>query len=176
MTRRIVACTLVGGFLLCGAVAVADNEQCRVPKIEGTWLSVVYYLDENLVETPAIQFLTTFTRDGRTTILLPFGPDQKLGESPSEPTENLYDSRIGCTGEWRQAGKRTFDVTMYCLWRQNPGVKPDLIRYKLTLDKSGKYLTGPFKYRYNDPVFPPEYLAEEEYTLKSVRLGLVPLD
>jgi hypothetical protein len=173
MTRRTVACTLVGAFLLCGAAAVADNGQCWVPKIEGTWLSVVY-----LGDVPQIQFLTTFASDGRTTILLPFGPDLMLQPGgPSEPTANLYDSRIGCTGEWRHAGKRTFDVTMYCLWRQNPGVKPDLIRYKLTLDKSGKRLTGPFKYLYNDPVFPPGYEGvEEEYTLRSVRLGLVPLD
>ena len=175
MKRTLLLAAVAAGLvaLACGAVAVADDEHRGVPTIEGTWLSVVYY-----GETPVIQFLSTFTRDGRTTILLPFGPDQMLlPDTPSEPTANLGDSRIGCTGEWRHAGKKTFDVTMYCLWRQNPGVEPDRIRYKLTLDKSGKHLDGPFKYLYNDPVFPPGITGvEEEYTLKSVRLGLVPLD
>jgi hypothetical protein len=166
----------VGVAVLCvvalsAAAAQSDERGEPAGRIEGTWLSVVY-----AGETPFIQFLTTFSGDGRTTILLPFGPDVFHG-TPSEPTANAGDPRVGCTGEWRPAGKRTFDVTMYCLWRQNPGVEPDRIRYRLTLDKSGKHLAGPFKYLYNDPVFPPGRAGfEGEFMLKSVRLGLVPLD
>lgn len=170
--RRVLT---VGLAVLCVVVmsaAPTQSEERGEPahRIEGTWLSVAY-----AGETPFIQFLTTFTRDGRTTILLPFGPDG-FGP-PGEPTANPGDPRVGCTGEWRHAGKGTFDVTMYCLWRQNPGVEPDRIRYRLTLDRSGKHLAGPFKYLYNDPVFPPGAAGfEGEYVLKSVRLGLVPLD
>ena len=171
--KKLLTVGLAVLFVAAMSAAVAQpDERCQANgRIEGTWLSVVY-----AGEAPFIQFLTTFTSDGRTTILLPFGPDVFFG-TPSEPTANPGDPRVGCTGEWRHAGKRTFDVTMYCLWRQNPGVEPDRIRFKLTLDKSGKHLDGPFKYLYNDPVFPPGTAGfEGEYALKSVRLGLVPLD
>jgi hypothetical protein len=158
-------------LVMSAAVARPDERGEAAGRIEGTWLSVAY-----AGETPFIQFLHTFTSDGRTTLLAPFGPDLAYG-AQSEPTANAGDPRVGCTGEWRPAGKRTFDVTMYCLWRQNPGVQPDRIRFKLTLDRSGKHLIGPFKYLYNDPVFPPGAAGlEGEYMLKSVRLGLVPLD
>jgi hypothetical protein len=171
--RRAWICGLAVLVVLAASAALAEGPRpnCGKARIEGTWLSVVKEGD-----TPFIQFLTTFTADGRTTILLPFGPDVFYG-TPSEPTANAGDPRVGCTGEWRQAGRRTFDVTMYCLWRQNPGVEPDRIRYRLTLDKSGDHLAGPFKYLYADPVFPPGAAGfEGEYTLESVRLPLVPLD
>lgn len=171
--RKKLICGLVVLVVAAASASAAEGPRlsCERARIEGTWLSVA-----KMGDTPFIQFLTTFTADGRTTILLPFGPDVFYG-TPSEPTANPGDPRIGCTGEWRHAGRRTFDVTMYCLWRQNPGVEPDRIRYRLTLDKSGSRLAGPFKYLYNDPVVPPGAAGYEgEFTLESVRLPLVPLD
>jgi hypothetical protein len=51
----------------------------------------------------------------------------------------------------------------------------DVIRFRLTLDKTGQFLAGSFKYKYMDPAIAPPVL-EEEYLLKSRRLGIVPLD
>jgi hypothetical protein len=154
-------------------IALADENHSAGQGIEGTWLSVVYLPGE----IPLIQFLHTFTKDGRTTCMLPSGPDPMLPEPLDPPTANLGDSRSGCSGEWRYAGRRTFDVTMYCLWRQNPGVEPDRIRFKLTLDRSGNNLKGPFKYLYSDLLFPPDLHGMEfDLSLKSTRLGLVPLE
>lgn len=166
LTLAFAALFVVG----MSAWAVADEHPGPASGIEGTWLSVVYAGGE-----PLMQFLHTFNADGRTTLVLPFGPDAIIPGGPSEPTVNLGDSRVACTGEWRHVRNRTFDVTMYCLWRQNPGVTPDRIRYRLTLDKSGTSLSGPFKYLYMDPVLgAPGF--EGEYALKSARLGIVPLD
>lgn len=167
------ALTIALAVLLAAAMPATlarASDESSARGIEGNWLSVVY-----VGETPLIQFMHVFTADGRTALVLPFGPDALIPGGPSEPTANLGDSRVACTGDWRYVGKRTFDVTMYCLWRQNPGVTPDRIRYRLTLDRSGQNLSGPFKYLYMDPVMgPPGF--EGEYTLKSVRLGIVPLD
>jgi hypothetical protein len=166
--RRALICGLVVVFVAAASAAVAEDARpgCKQAGIEGTWLSVM-----KMGDTPFMQALTTFTGDGRTTMLLPTGP------LPGDPEGAPGDSRVGCTGEWRQAGRRTFDVTIYCLWRQDPGVEPDRIRYRLTLDRSGNHLAGPFKYYWADPVFPPGYFGQEfEFTFASVRLGLVPLD
>jgi len=176
--KKTVAVTVAVLLVLTVSVSARAEDRDHAAKgIEGTWLSVVVGQLPDGTPMPFIQFLNTFNADGRTTIALPFGPDAMIPSGPSEPTANLGDSRIACTGEWRYAGKRTYDVTMYCLWRQNPGVTPDRIRYRLTLDKSGKHLAGPFKYLYNDPVIPPENAGLEiDLSLVSTRLGLVPLD
>jgi hypothetical protein len=144
--RKTLMCGLAVLFvaMASGAGAEGPRLNCERAGIEGTWLSVM-----KMGDTPFMQSLTTFTSDGRTTMLLPTGP------LPGDQAGAPGDSRVGCTGEWRQAGRRTFDVTMYCLWRQDPGVEPDRIRYRLTLDRSGNHLTGPFKYSWADPVFPP---------------------
>jgi hypothetical protein len=176
--RKVLTFALAILFLAAmpAATALTDESHSAGQGIEGTWLSVVYFPDG----TPLIQFLHSFTKDGRTTCMLPSGPDPILPpDSPplEPPTVNLGDSRSGCTGEWRYAGRRTFDVTMYCLWRQNPGVDPDRIRFKLTLDRSGNSLKGPFKYLYSDLLFPPGAAGVEvDLSLKSTRLDLVPLE
>jgi hypothetical protein len=152
------------------AAARAGEHGPAAPSIEGNWLSVVHYDGQ-----PLIQFLHVFTADGRTFLMLPFGPDNLIPGGPPAPSANVGDSRVSCTGEWRPAGRRTYDVTMYCLWRQDPGLQPDVIRYRLTVNRKGNALQGPFKYRYMDPWL-GQPGTEGEYFLKSVRLGLVPLD
>jgi len=108
--------------------------------------------------------LENFTRDGKTTLLLPFGTGI-----------NFDDTRVGCMGEWRRARGRTFDVTTYCLNHQEPGVEPDVIRYKLTVDKHGDHLSGPFTYFYADPAYWGPFL-QEGLTLEGTRLGIQPLE
>ena len=53
-------------------------------------------------------------------------------------------------GDWKRRGRRTYDVTVYCLWSIVPGeppVVPDRIRMKVRLDKGGQHWTAtPFYY------------------------------
>lgn len=150
---------VLGAVLALGiaaAAATAAETRCAPPGIEGTWLTTVYRESGE----PVLQALHNFTRDGRTTMLLPWG-----GEGV-----NAGDPRVGCMGEWRPAGPRTFDVTMYCLDRQDPGTPPDVIRFKLRLDRRGARLSGPFTYFFVawDVVLP--------FTAESTRLGVQPLE
>jgi hypothetical protein len=145
-------------ILLLGAVAVATTP-CRAQamSIEGTWQIKVWYED-----FLAIQYLQTFTQDGKTTIYLPFGGPV-----------NANDSRVACTGEWRRAGAFSFDVTMYCLWSQEWEFAPDRIRAKLTLQRGAQAFTDcPFTY---------EWVVDGEYVggwglMTGTRLPFVPLD
>ncbi len=106
--------------------------------------------------------LEQFAKDGHVTMLLPFG------------TGPFPETRAGCLGEWRRAEGRTFDVTMYCLWRETPGLQPDRISLKLTLDEDGDHLSGPFTYFYFDPEHNSRPSAS--FTTGATRLGVVPLD
>jgi len=64
--------------------------------------------------------LQDFDADGRTTLLLPFGP--------GHPNES--DTRVGCMGEWapRQGDGHTYDLTMRCNYNQDPEGSYGLIR------------------------------------------------
>jgi hypothetical protein len=156
---RIVLTALLGVLALSFPASPAAPEgHSRGAQLTGIWLGTVYLPTGE----PLIQGLENFSRDGHVTILLPFGSG-----IPFEET------RVGCMGEWRRAAGRTFDVTLYCLWRQVPGLQPDRISFKLTLDKSGDHLSGPFTYFYHDPEHGP---GEADYTLEATRLGLVPLE
>jgi hypothetical protein len=159
---------LVGLLALFGSTAQAQDVPSHHGQIEGTWLSVVY----NTEGTPRFQMLHNFTRDGRTTMPLPSGLDELIGQTVSVAQG---DPRSACVGEWQPVGGRTFEVTLYCLWRQNPGLDPDRIRLRLTLSRDGQVLSGPFKYLFADPLRHGTVI-EREYTLTSVRLPLVPLD
>jgi hypothetical protein len=146
MTRRIIACAVVGAFLLCGAVAVADdvNEHRRMPTIAGTWLVKVVFKPGTEMETK-LQYLQTFNEDGRTTLLLPFGGPKGYMETG--------DTRVGCMGEWKHrahAYGRVFDIMLLCLLTQewvptgdNPTSYQEL-QVNATLQKEGMTWKGPF--------------------------------
>jgi hypothetical protein len=160
-TRSIGVVAVVGvlAFVL-GPSPVLPADDPNGAQLTGIWVATVYLPNGE----PLIQQLENFTKEGHVTILLPFGPGIPFDET-----------RVGCMGEWRRAAGRTFDVTMYCLWRQKPDLQPDRISFKLTLDKDGDHLSGPFTYFYNDP----EHNGPSEvtgFTLEATRLGLVPLE
>lgn len=58
-----------------------------------------------------LAYLQDFDSDGRTTVLLPFGP--------GHPNES--DTRVGCMGEWQRRSRKghTYDLTMRCLYNQD---------------------------------------------------------
>jgi hypothetical protein len=96
---------LVGLLTLFGSTAQAQDVPPHHGQVEGTWLSVVYTTDG----TPRFQMLHSFTRDGRTTMPLPSGLDELIGQQVSVAQG---DPRSGCVGDWRPLGNRTFDVTL----------------------------------------------------------------
>jgi len=131
--------------------------------LEGTWMvDVVYhYPDSDAV----LRYMQHFDRHGRATLIIP-------GESPL-----WEETRSGCLGEWKRRGRRTYDVTVYCLWSVVPGdppAVPDRIRMKVSLDKGGQHWTAtPFYY---------EVWTGTEYTsftnwgeMEGARMGIAPL-
>ena len=117
--------------LLLALPVVGASSEAAPPSLEGTW--VVKVLFRGVLK---IQYLQTFTHDGKTTIFLPFGGPV-----------NADDTRVACTGEWRRAGHGDYDVTMYCLGTQEWETAPDRIRARLTLDEEARTFTdSPFKY------------------------------
>jgi hypothetical protein len=128
--------------------------------LEGTWKIQVLF--EGFFK---IQYLQTFTQDGKTSIYLPTGGPVNEG-----------DPRVACTGEWRRAGAHSFDVTMYCLGTQEWEAIPNRIRAKLSLDKGAQSFTEcPFAYEtiLPDGEVDPEFSGEGLMT--GLRLPLVPL-
>ncbi len=158
MKSRLLLCVLLF-LLLAPAVAAPLDEGATPPTPEGTW--VVRVLFNGVFK---IQYLQTFTPDGKTTLFLPFGGPANLG-----------DSRVACTGEWRHATERTFDVTVYCLATQEWETAPDRLRWRLTLGKSARSFTDtPFRYE----VFLPDgtLVFSGDGLMSGRRLGIVPLD
>ena len=83
----------------------------------GTWMIKI---DFNFIVDPDnpdvtepfdLAYLQDFDSDGRTTLLLPFGP--------GHPNEG--DTRAGCMGEWRprKGHGHTYDLTLRCLYNQD---------------------------------------------------------
>jgi len=140
----------------------ADSEPAMtglMPSPEGTWVVRVLFEGEF-----RIQYLQTFTRDGKTTLFLPFG-------GPI----NADDTRVACTGEWRRADLQYFDVTTYCLATQEWETAPDRIRMRLKLDQDTRTFTdAPFKYE----AFLPDgtQVFSGDGLMSGKRLGIVPLD
>lgn len=153
--------TVVLVALLAVVVIATPPCQAQGMTLEGTWK--VQVLWGGFFE---IQYLQTFSRDGKTTLFLPTGGPVNEG-----------DPRIACTGEWRNAGAHSFDVTMYCLGTQEWEAIPDRIRAKLTLDKGAEAFTEcPFVYE----TMMSNGEADPEWSGPGVmwgeRLPFVPLD
>lgn len=86
LARRVLGPVLISVLMLLpwtSAPAVGETVVPGVsPSPEGTWLVRVLFEGDL-----RIQFLQTFTRDGRTTLFLPFGGPVNAG-----------DTRVACTG------------------------------------------------------------------------------
>jgi hypothetical protein len=166
--RRLLTIAL-GAFVLVATGAGADPPgQANAPSIDGTWFTSLTYYYEGKKDGSSenLQYLTQFTRDGRAVIYLPQVAGQRFDET-----------RTACAGEWRRRGGQTFDVTLYCVWREIWGdvpETPDRILIKVTLARDGKSFTAtPFYY---------QTWANGEYSgapgwgaMNGVRLGLVPI-
>jgi hypothetical protein len=84
------------------------------------------------------------------------------------------DTRIGCMGEWTHRGRRTFDVTLYCLPHQGEGYFPDRIRIKARVSRNGKHFDGDgFTYEWFNP--DGSLLFGDEGGMKGTRLPHEPM-
>ena len=176
--RRSSRWSLAGAALLALVLAVpAQGNDGREwsPAIEGTWLvNLVYHYTGTPMPDAYLQYIQQVDRHGRVVIYLPHNP----ADYP------WAESRTTCSGEWRPRGQRTFDVTLYCLWRTTLSVEgeadptppdvPDRIRMKFVLDKKGKTFTAtPFYYEVWDGA---KYGAGETWgEMQGTRLGVMPL-
>jgi len=159
MRLRALPCILLLLLALPAAGAGPERNCVAPPSPEGTW--VVRVLFNGVFK---IQYLQTFTHDGKTMIFLSTGVPANLG-----------DPRVGCPGEWRRASHGSYDVTMYCLGTQEWETWPDRIRLHLTLDKGAQTFTdSPFKYEGFLPDGTPIFSGDG--LMSGRRLGIVPLD
>ena len=159
MRLRALPCLLLLLLVLPTVVVALDRNCVAPPSPEGTWVVRV-----DIGGFFQIQYLQTFTQDGKTMAFLPTGGPVNLG-----------DTRIACPGEWRRAGHGSYDVTMYCLGTQEWETWPDRLRFRLTLDKGAKTFTGlPFKYEAFLPDGTPA--GSVDGLMSGRRLGIVPLD
>lgn len=159
MRLRTLSCVLLLLLALPAAGADPQGHRALPPSPEGTWVIRVLFQG-----TFMIQYLQTFMQDGTTTLFLPTGGPVNLG-----------DTRIACPGEWRRAGARSFDVTVYCLGTQEWETWPDRIRLRLTLDRGAQTFTdAPFKYEAFLPDGTPVFSGDG--LMSGRRMGIVPLD
>ena len=126
---RFCAIALV---IVLGVVAPVTAQE-KNPKPDGTW--TVKVLFEGSFE---LAYLQSFTSDGRTTLLHPFGPGDNAG-----------DTRVGCMGEWKKRPgpvSNEYDFTMKCLYDQNWDSAYGEIRGIMLLNKAGDSFGARFFY------------------------------
>jgi hypothetical protein len=176
--RRSSRWSLAGAVLLVLVLVLpvqGNDSRAFSPAIEGTWLvNLVYHYTGTPMPDAYLQYIQQVDRHGRAVIYLPHNP----ADYP------WAESRTTCSGEWRPRGHRTFDVTLYCLWRTTLSVEgeaaptppdvPDRIRMKFVLDKKGRAFTAtPFYYERWDGA---KYGAGETWgEMQGTRLGVAPL-
>jgi len=153
-TKRMVITVML---LVLLAVAASQGQSSHSSKnLPGTFVTTVNF------EGTSFKVLHSFTRDGRTTVLLPFGP----------PCCN--DTRVGGLGEWIRTGPREFAVTEFFFDSQDITVPLQRSRLKLTLDESGEEFSGPFRFEVIDTE--GNVLFSDDGTFTGKRLNVVPLD
>lgn len=117
--------------VVLGVVAPATAQDHQKP--EGTWTVKVLF-----EETLRISYLQNFTSDGRTTLLLPYGPGSNEG-----------DTRVGCMGEWRMRPgpvPKEYDFALKCLYDQTWDSAYGEIRGTMVLNKAGDGFEAKFTY------------------------------
>ncbi len=147
-------------MLLVMSVVVASQEQLSPTSMNlpGTFVVTINF------EGSSFKVLHSFTRDGRTTVLLPFGA--------SGP--NVGDTRVGGLGEWIRTGPREFAVTEFFFDSQDTAAPLQRSRLKLTLNEGGDSFSGPFRYEVIDT--DGNLLFSDDGTFSGKRLNVVPLD
>lgn len=137
---------LVAILIAIGSPPVpADSANALTP--EGSWLVKVIAFPGEPFELK-LQYLQSFNKDGRTTVLLSTG-------GPADYPET-GDPRTGCMGEWqksRHAGGPVFDVTQGCLYSQEwvpsptspwyPFYRQEL-QVEVSMQPDGDTWSGPF--------------------------------
>ena len=130
---RFCAIALV---IVLGVVAPV-TAQDKNPKPDGTWTVKVHF-DPGGTWDQKLVYLQSFTSDGRTTLLLPFGPGSNAG-----------DTRVGCMGEWRNRpgpDANEYDFTIRCLYDQTWDNPYGEIRGIMALNKAGDRFAARFTY------------------------------
>jgi hypothetical protein len=101
-TKRMVIRVML---LVLLAVAASQGQSSHSSQnLPGTFVTTVNF------EDTSFKVLHSFTRDGRTTVLVPFGP----------PCCN--DTRVGGLGEWIRTGPREFAVAEFSFDSQDTTV------------------------------------------------------
>jgi len=151
--RMVITVTL----LALSAVAASQGQSSHSSQnLPGTFVVTVNF------EGTSFKVLENFTHDGRSTVLLPFGP----------PCCN--DTRVGGLGEWIRTGPREFAVTVFFFDAQDTTVPLQRSRLRLTLDQSGDAFSGPFRYEVIDN--DGNVLFSDDGSFTGKRLNIVPLD
>ena len=136
MARRfaVVACALalllVPSFVVGGGGGPHHNLG-----LTGNWLVTIDFPGYD-----SFRYLWTFTADGNSVAPLPLlGPGYE-------------DTRIGCVGPWKRTGRRTYQVTLYCLDSQALEGETAIFnrgRFDVTLARDGNSWTDPsFKFEW----------------------------
>jgi hypothetical protein len=137
--RRSFAWIVVVALVLTAGATAFGHGGPKARTLEGTWLVRV-----DFPPFSPFQYLQHFTPGHKATLLLSWGvPPCAEAQPPTcEPPEYWADTRVGCMGDWTRRGRRTYDVTMYCLPHQGDGYVPDRIRIRAVLSKDGKRFNG----------------------------------
>ena len=133
MKKSLVLVMLLWSAIVLSVAAPAAAQ--NAPKPDGTWYVKVAFGEAGWLQ---ISYLQNFSADGRTTLLLPFGPGINEG-----------DTRVGCMGEWKVRpgkGAKDYDFTTRCLYDQGWDSTYGEIRGILVMDKGGDKWTAEFTY------------------------------
>ena len=112
MARLIVSLACALSLLLAPSLAVGSGDSSHHRSLVGTWLVTIDFPGFD-----SFRYLWTFTADGNSVAPLPLlGPGYE-------------DTRAGCVGPWKSTGKRSYQLTLYCLdsqelegtWRSSTG-------------------------------------------------------
>lgn len=152
--KNVATTVMLVSLSLCAAGYAQPSHNSN--NLSGTFVVTVTF------EGTSFKVLENFTRDGRSTVLLPFGP----------PCCN--DTRVGGLGEWSRTGPREFAVTEYFFASEDTSEPLQRSRLRLTLDPTGNKFSGPFRFEIIDN--DGNILFSDDGTFTGERLKLVPMD
>ena len=135
MARRVASFACALSLLLAPSLAVGSGNGPHYRGLVGTWLVTIDFPGYD-----SFRYLWTFTADGNSVAPLPLlGPGYE-------------DTRVGCVGPWKRTGRRTYQLTLYCLDSQE--LEGDFAifnrgRFSITLSKNRRSWSDPsFKFEW----------------------------